>query len=147
MGPATPARLLVVEDDAALVEALCDQLQGLGHTAVAARSVADGLALLLGNQHRKFRVGQLASPLVFAVIGEEQGEVGRLVEMTECLREGIGAEDRQAGRVVGPSQAESDIHAPNPAGSGQPSGRIAITLNSSPISSSPQSRSTACSTS
>ena len=46
MGPATPARLLVVEDDAALVEALCDQLQGLGHTAVAARSVADGLALL-----------------------------------------------------------------------------------------------------
>jgi DNA-binding NtrC family response regulator len=41
-----PARLLVVEDDPALMEVLCDQLRTLGHTPVAARSVADGLQQL-----------------------------------------------------------------------------------------------------
>ena len=46
----TPVRLLVVEDDAALMEVLCDQLRGLGHTAVAARSVADGLEHLAGEE-------------------------------------------------------------------------------------------------
>ncbi len=41
-----PARLLVVEDDAALMEVLCEQLRMLGHTAVEARSVAAGLEQL-----------------------------------------------------------------------------------------------------
>jgi DNA-binding NtrC family response regulator len=38
-----PARLLVVEDDPALSEILCEALRDRGHMAVAARSVADGL--------------------------------------------------------------------------------------------------------
>ena len=35
-------RVLVVEDDASLSEILCEELQGLGHAAVAAVSVAEG---------------------------------------------------------------------------------------------------------
>ena len=46
MSSPVPARLLVVEDDAALMEVLCDQLRTLGHTTVAARTVADGLEQL-----------------------------------------------------------------------------------------------------
>ena len=46
MASPMPVRLLVVEDDAALVEVLCEQLQALGHSASPARSVAEGLALL-----------------------------------------------------------------------------------------------------
>jgi len=38
--------MLVVEDDAALLEVLCDQLRLLGHTVVAGRSVADGIQQL-----------------------------------------------------------------------------------------------------
>jgi DNA-binding NtrC family response regulator len=45
-----PSRLLVVEDDAALMEVLCDQLRSLGHTTVAARTVADGLEHLGGEE-------------------------------------------------------------------------------------------------
>jgi two-component system, NtrC family, response regulator HydG len=41
-----PARMLVVEDDAALSEALCDQLRTLGHAPVAATTVAESLAHL-----------------------------------------------------------------------------------------------------
>ncbi len=41
-----PLRLLVVEDDAALMEVLCDQLTASGHSVVSARTIADGLAEL-----------------------------------------------------------------------------------------------------
>jgi two-component system response regulator HydG len=43
---APAARLLVVEDDAALIEVLCDQLRNLGHDVVGAMSVAEGLEQL-----------------------------------------------------------------------------------------------------
>ena len=45
-----PARLLVVEDDPALIEVLCDQLRNLGHTAVPAHTVAEGLEQLRENE-------------------------------------------------------------------------------------------------
>ena len=38
-----PARILVVEDDAALMEVVCDQLRSLGHTVDAARTIAGAL--------------------------------------------------------------------------------------------------------
>ena len=50
MGSPAPARLLVVEDDPALMEVLCDQLRTLGHAPVAASTVADGLEQLRGNE-------------------------------------------------------------------------------------------------
>jgi DNA-binding NtrC family response regulator len=46
MEPARPVRLLVVEDDAPLLEVLCGELLARGHSAVAAETVAGGLALL-----------------------------------------------------------------------------------------------------
>ena len=49
MDPPVPARLLVVEDDPALNEVLCEQLRTLGHSAVSASTVADGLEQLRGN--------------------------------------------------------------------------------------------------
>jgi len=39
-------RILVVEDDARLSDVLCEELQGLGHTTVAAATVAEGIARL-----------------------------------------------------------------------------------------------------
>jgi two-component system response regulator AtoC len=41
-----PGRVLVVEDDAALSEILCEELRSRGHVAVAAATVADGLRQL-----------------------------------------------------------------------------------------------------
>jgi two-component system, NtrC family, response regulator HydG len=46
MDEARPVRMLVVEDDAALLEVLCDELRARGHFVVAAQSVAAGLAEL-----------------------------------------------------------------------------------------------------
>jgi len=43
MAETAPARVLVVEDDQALSEVLCEELRGRGHMAVAAQSNADGL--------------------------------------------------------------------------------------------------------
>jgi DNA-binding NtrC family response regulator len=48
--PTTSTRLLVLEDDTALMEALCDQLRSLGHTPVAAGTVAEGLKQLRGDE-------------------------------------------------------------------------------------------------
>jgi len=49
-------RILVVEDDRALSEVLCEELRGRGHMAVAAESVADGLEQL---KQSDFEVGLL----------------------------------------------------------------------------------------
>jgi two-component system NtrC family response regulator/two-component system response regulator AtoC len=49
-------RILVVEDDRALSEVLCEELRGRGHMAVAAESVADGLEQL---KQSEFEVGLL----------------------------------------------------------------------------------------
>jgi len=42
MADASPVRMLVVEDDKALSEVLCDELRARGHMAVAAETVAEG---------------------------------------------------------------------------------------------------------
>jgi DNA-binding NtrC family response regulator len=42
MSQAPPVRMLVVEDDRALSEVLCDELRARGHMAVAAETVAEG---------------------------------------------------------------------------------------------------------
>ena len=47
-------RILVVEDDRALSEVLCEELRGRGHMAVAAESVGDGLEQL---KQSEFEVG------------------------------------------------------------------------------------------
>jgi DNA-binding NtrC family response regulator len=44
--PVASARILVIEDDHALSEILCDELRARGHMAVAAETVAQGLELL-----------------------------------------------------------------------------------------------------
>src|SRR5919108_4927633 len=49
-------RILVVEDDRALSEILCEELRAHGHMAVAAESVADGLEQL---KQSDFEVGLL----------------------------------------------------------------------------------------
>jgi two-component system, NtrC family, response regulator AtoC len=46
MAEPEPIRLLVVEDDEALSEILCDELRARGHTVVPAATVADGLESL-----------------------------------------------------------------------------------------------------
>ncbi len=46
MRETTPARILVVEDDKALSEILCDELRSRGHMAVAATTVGEGLERL-----------------------------------------------------------------------------------------------------
>lgn len=51
-----PARMLVLEDDAALSEVLCDELRELGHPVEAANSLAAGQAAL---QAREFDVALL----------------------------------------------------------------------------------------
>jgi DNA-binding NtrC family response regulator len=44
--PSEVARILVLEDDAALSEVLCEELAGLGHSTTPARTLAEGSALL-----------------------------------------------------------------------------------------------------
>jgi DNA-binding NtrC family response regulator len=46
MRPSEAARILVLEDDAALSEVLCEELAGLGHTTTPARTLAEGSAAL-----------------------------------------------------------------------------------------------------
>ena len=50
MGSPTPGRLLVVEDDPALREVLCDQLRTFGHTVAHASTVAEGLEQLAAGE-------------------------------------------------------------------------------------------------
>src|SRR5205809_8061549 len=81
------------------------------------------------------------------MVEQEGGEVAGMVEMAEGLGEGLGTKLGKGGGIVRTGHTEGDGHATNPAGSGQSGDRIAMTLNSSPISSRPQSRCSACSTS
>jgi DNA-binding NtrC family response regulator len=46
MRPSEAARILVLEDDAALSEVLCEELSGLGHATSPARTVAEGAEAL-----------------------------------------------------------------------------------------------------
>jgi DNA-binding NtrC family response regulator len=46
MRPSEAARILVLEDDAALSEVLCEELTGMGHATTPARTVAEGSAAL-----------------------------------------------------------------------------------------------------
>jgi two-component system, NtrC family, response regulator AtoC len=56
MGETTGVRMLVVEDDRALSEILCDELRARGHMAVAAMSVSEGLESL---KHSDYEVALL----------------------------------------------------------------------------------------
>jgi DNA-binding NtrC family response regulator len=56
MADTSSIRILVVEDDRALSDIMCEELRSRGHMAVAAESVADGLDQL---KHSDFEVGLL----------------------------------------------------------------------------------------
>lgn len=81
IAPAEAETLLVVEDEAALREAICEYLQGLGYRVLVAGGAHQ--ALQVASQWRE-RIDLLVTDLVMP------GEGGReLAEMLECLRPGL----------------------------------------------------------